>query len=100
MPAVKHIAAARFKAGVSEQKIADWFESVGRLRDVIPGVLDYAWGRNHSPEGLSQGLTHAFVTTFASAAARDAYLAHPAHETVKASILPDVEAVVVVDFDA
>jgi hypothetical protein len=66
----------------------------------VPGILDYSWGANNSPEGLSQGFTHAFVMTFRDVAARDAYLPHPAHEKVKQQILPHVEAVIVFDYVA
>jgi hypothetical protein len=100
MSAVKHIAIARFKPATSEQQISDFFEAVGRMREHVPGILDYSWGVNDSPEGLSQGFTHALVMTFRDAAAREACLRHPAHEQAKAGILPFVEAVVVVDYPA
>ena len=99
MSPLKHIAIAKFKPGTSDKQIADFFEAIGRIRDVVPGILDYSWGVNNSTEGLSQGFTHAFVMTFKDATTREAYLHHPAHEKAKNGILPSVEAVVVLDYE-
>ena len=99
MPSLKHLALAKFKPGTSDKQITDFFEAIGKLREVIPGILDYSWGANNSPEGLNQGFTHAFVMTFKDAPARDRYLPHPAHEKLKAGIFPHLEAVVVFDYD-
>ena len=74
MPSLKHLALAKFKPGTSDKQITDFFEAIGKLREVIPGILDYSWGANNSPEGLNQGFTHAFVMTFKDAPARDRYL--------------------------
>lgn len=100
MPTLKHLALAKFKPGTAAQTIQEFFEAIGKLRDVLPGILDYSWGANNSIEGLDQGFTHAFVMTFQDAAAREAYLHHPAHEKARDGILPSVEVVVVLDYDA
>jgi hypothetical protein len=99
MPSLKHIAVAKFKAGTNARQITGFFEAIGSLREQVPGILDYSWGANNSPEGLSQGFTHALVMTFRDAAAREDYLHHPAHEKAKHGILPFVEAVVVIDYE-
>ena len=74
------------------------------LQGVIPGLLTFSGGPNSSQEGLSQGFTHAFSMVFESAAARDAYLPHPAHEAAKAVVLAHLDpalqnCVAVVDID-
>jgi hypothetical protein len=97
---LKHIALVKFKAGTSDNKIEELFLEIQRLKDRIPGIVDFTWGKNNSPEGLDQGFTHGFVMTMKDAAARDAYLPHPEHERVKAIVLPFVESVVVFDFNA
>jgi hypothetical protein len=99
MATLKHIALVKFKPGTGGQIIRESFEAIGKLRETIPGILEYSWGPNNSPEGWNQGFTHAFVMTFQDASARDAYLPHPAHERVKQLVLPHVEAVVVVDYE-
>ena len=48
------------------------------LTEAIPDMKAFEWGRLKPAE--AQGMSHVFVTTFATAAGRDAYLAHPAHE--------------------
>ena len=99
MSKVKHIALIKFKDGVTEEQIQNVFDQLLEISETIPGIEDYVAGPNTSPEGLNQGLTHGFVMTFESAAARDAYLPHPEHERVKAAVLPLVESVVVFDFE-
>lgn len=64
----------------------------------IQGIARLRHGANCSPEGLSRGLTHGFAMEFEGAAARDAYLPHPAHEAFKARHVPKLEEVLVVDF--
>lgn len=46
----------------------------------IAGVVSLVEGPSVSPEGLEQGFDYALAITFASAAARDDYLPHPAHQ--------------------
>lgn len=98
MSTVKHIALVQFKPGTTDAVIAQCFEAIGKLRGTIPGILDYSWGPNNSPEGLTQGLTHGFVMTFQDAASRDIYLPHPEHEKAKELVLPHVAQVVVLDY--
>ncbi|SPQ27475.1 899da683-da00-45c4-9210-2d653882ee2c [Thermothielavioides terrestris] len=46
-----------------------------------PYILSLRDGRDNSPEGLQDGMTHGFVVEFASAEDRDYYVAHdPAHQ--------------------
>jgi hypothetical protein len=88
----------KFKPGVDEAGARQVMEMIGALRRVIPGITGFEWGRNNSPEGWNKGLTHAFLMTFESAAARDAYLPHPEHEKVKAEALQHVEDACIFDF--
>lgn len=99
MPSVKHVVLLRFKWDVREADIADAFDRLAELKNLIPGLTDFVHGPNTSAEGLSEDLTHGFVMTFVDAAARDAYLPHPEHERVKRALLPKVERVLVFDFE-
>jgi hypothetical protein len=99
MARVKHIALVQFKAETTPEQIDGVFSSLLDLSETIPGVEDFISGPNNSPEGLNAGHTHAFVMTFADAAARDAYLTHPDHQAFVASALPRIEKVTVVDFE-
>lgn len=99
MAKVKHIALLKFKDGTPQEDIERLFDELLDVTESIPGIEDYVSGVNSSPEGLNQGYTHAFIMTFADAAARDAYLPHAEHERVKALILPHVDSVIVFDFE-
>ena len=99
MAKIKHVALIKFKEGTTEEQIQKAFEELMDLSESVPDVEDYVAGPNNSPEGLNKGYTHGFVMTFTDAAARDAYLTHPDHERVKAAVLPQVEDVLVFDFE-
>ena len=68
------------------------------LPDQIDGILAFERGVNVSPENLAKGLTHAYLLTFASAAARDAYLPHPAHAAFGELLTPHLADVLVIDY--
>jgi len=101
---IKHCVLLRVAASAAPEAVERAFAELAALRETIPGFVDFAIGPNTSPEGLSQGFTHAFVTTFTDAAARDAYLVHPAHQAAAGSLLAVLEGgvsgVIVVDFEA
>ena len=100
MSKVYHVVLLKFKPETPAQTVAELFEALAALREVIPGIEDFRGGPYSSPEGLNQGYTHGFLMTFTGAAARDAYLTHPEHERVKDRFLPGVESVVAFDFEA
>ena len=95
---VQHIALLQFKAGTSDEIVAEIFQKLERLTHVIPGITSFSFGLNTSPEGLAQGFTHGMTMTFKDAAARDAYVRHPEHEQFKAEAIPFVANVVVLDY--
>ena len=99
MTAIEHIVLFRFKSTATDALIAEAFQSLAGLKDLIPGITEFMGGAYASPEGLNQGYTHGFVMTFDNAEARDAYLPHPEHERVKSKITPLVESVVAFDFE-
>ena len=70
------------------------------MREKIPGIADFAWSGNTSPEGLGQGYDLGFVMTFASAADRDAYLIHSEHEAVHPLVEAVAEEVLVFDIES
>ena len=69
MAKVKHMGLLKFKEGTSEDEINRIFDELMDISENIPGIEDYVSGPNSSPEGLSDGFTHAFVMTFSDAAA-------------------------------
>lgn len=65
----------------------------------IPGLLKMEHGQYDSPEGMNDGFTHGFVMTFDSPQSRDEYLPHPVHEKAKDVVVPQLERVIVFDFE-
>ncbi|KAF4450969.1 stress responsive a b barrel domain containing [Fusarium albosuccineum] len=64
-----------------------------------PYITSLKGGRDNSPEGLQNGITHGFVVEFSSADDRDYYVkTDPAHKAFSKSIRDLVEKVIVVDF--
>ncbi len=79
------------------------FTALKALQPQIPGILTIASGIDCSPEGLQRGYTHGFTVDFIDAAARDAYLPHPAHQIVGGMVVAacegGVDGVLVLDFE-
>ena len=97
---VRHIVVFKYKAGASEDQIRQVTEAFAALQTKIPGIVSFEHGVNNSPEKLSQGFTHVYQVTFTNAAARDAYLPHPAHKAFGELLgrLGVLESVFVVDY--
>ena len=98
--AVRHVVVFRYKPDASPEKIQRVTDALMALRGKIPGILAMEHGVNNSPEKLNQGFTHVFQVTFTNAAARDAYLPHPAHKAFGTLLgsLGILDAVFVVDY--
>jgi len=79
---IRHIVLIRFREELDSVEIDRLLKSVHALQDRIPGILAISSGVDSSPEGLDKGFAHGFVVDFTDAAARDAYLPHPAHMEV------------------
>lgn len=99
MPQVKHYGCFEFKAGTTDETIRHCFQSMAAMVGKIPGLLDFNHGPYDSDEGLNGGYTHGFIMTFASPMTRDEYLPHPVHEAVKEIVVPNLERLVVFDFN-
>ncbi len=98
MKKVHHIVLVKFaleKAHLSDRLLAD----LEALRPNIPGFLTLTGGAEVSQEGLNNGYTHGLVMTFTDATTRDHYLTHPDHEKVKQWLLPEIEGILVFDFE-
>jgi hypothetical protein len=95
---LRHHVYFSFKETSSPADIQSVVDSFRNLQNEIDGIEDFEWGVNSSPEGINQGLTHAFTLTFYSNEARDAYLPHPAHKAFGALLGPHLDKVTVVDY--
>lgn len=100
---IRHIVFVKFPADARAEAIDALFRQLDNLRAALPGMLSFKGGANVSPEGLSRGFTHVFVADFADAAARDAYLVHPAHQAAGARLVAaaegGIDGLIVMDVD-
>ena len=76
---IRHVVLCKFRKDADVDAV---FAAIAGLKDKIPGILSVTCGKDNSPEGLQKGFTHGFTVDFTDAAARDAYLPHPAHQLV------------------
>lgn len=97
---LRHVVLFKFKDGTPAESVRAIEDKFRSLRGRIPGIVAYEWGTNVSPEKLDQGFTHCFFVSFADAAARDAYLPHPAHKEFVDVLRPHLDKVLVVDYVA
>lgn len=95
---LRHVVLFGFKETASAEDVQKVIDAFKALPSQISEIKGFEWGTNSSPEGLNQGLTHAFTLTFHSDADRDAYLPHPAHKAFGGVVGPVLDKVTVVDY--
>jgi hypothetical protein len=95
---LRHVVLFGFKETSSQEDVQKVIDAFKALPSQISEIKGFEWGTNSSPEGLNQGLTHAFTLTFHSDADRDAYLPHPAHKEFGAILGPHLAKVTVLDY--
>jgi hypothetical protein len=98
--ALRHVVLFKFKDGAPPEAIRAIEERFRGLKSRIPGIVDFEWGTNVSPEKLDQGFTHLFFVTFPDDKARNGYLPHPAHLEFVEVLKPHLDKVLVVDYVA
>ena len=77
---IRHIVLFRFQTDASPIAIKGLIDAFRLLPRAITSVQAFEDGPSVSHEGLEDGYQHAFSMAFADVPARDAYLAHPAHQ--------------------
>ena len=95
---LRHIVLFKFKDKATAAQIKEVEAAFRRLPTQIKEIKGFEWGTNNSPEGLDQGLTHAFFLTFDSEADRAVYLPQPAHKAFGKILGPYLDKAVVVDY--
>lgn len=101
---IRHVVLFKLRKGLTEKVADKIFVALKALQNQMSGILAVTAGHDQSPEGLQRGNTHGFTVDFADAAARDAYLPHPAHQKVGAMIVAaaegGLEGITVLDWEA
>ncbi|KAK2795360.1 hypothetical protein FQN50_009751 [Emmonsiellopsis sp. PD_5] len=103
---VTHIVLFQFKASASADAIKDVCDRMLALKDICihptdqkPYLKTSIGGRDNSPEGLQDGITHAFVVEFENVEDRDYYVnKDPAHLDFVGGLGDVVQKVQVIDF--
>jgi hypothetical protein len=100
---IRHLVALKFREGTSAGTKTALYADLGALRGHLSGILDFRTAVNVSPEDeVVRGFRDLFWFDFRDAAARDAYLADPAHRAVGARLVAETEGgpdgVLVIDF--
>ena len=95
---LRHVVLFSFKDTAHPDQVHTIEQAFCAMTDVIPGIVDFEWGTNVSPEGLAKGFTHCFFLTFHSEANRDAYLPHAAHQAFVEKLKPILDQVLVIDY--
>lgn len=100
LPGVRHLVLFAIKKGHEGSIVAAFDALAGELQSKEV-LLAYERGEQNSPEGLDNGLTHAFTITFKDNAQRDLYLTHPLHLAfVKDHVEGNLDSVTVFDYEA
>jgi Stress responsive A/B Barrel Domain len=101
---IRHIVLIKLRTDLPAGEIEEIFAELMALKPLLPGLIAFSGGSNLSAEGLDKGYTRGFTVDFADAAARDAYLVHPAHQKAGARLVAatagGVEGLAVLDFVA
>lgn len=91
-----HMFAFRWTPGVTGTQKDHVVSEIGKLKGVIPGLLETYVGQNLSPRGGGYDLGG--VMKFEDRAALDAYGGHPAHQALLAWLMPLIDPIEV-DFE-
>ncbi|KAM3273723.1 hypothetical protein ACQJBY_043116 [Aegilops geniculata] len=92
----KHLCMAKFKEGVV---VDDIIQELTKLAAELDTVKYFGWGKDVlNQEALTQGFTHVFVMTFASAEDLAACMGHEKHSAFAATFTAALDKVVVMDF--
>jgi hypothetical protein len=94
----RHLLLVRFQEAAAAADIAAVLQAFLLLKDEVAGLSAVEWGENDSPEGKNAGFTHVVLMSFVDAAARDAYLPHPAHAALKRIFRPVLADIIVIDY--
>ena len=96
---IRHLVLFRFRPDLPATQVDEAVAAFRALQWAIDAVKAFEDGTNVSPEGLAHGYTHAFLLAFETAAARDAYLEHPAHKAFVGFIQPLLHEALVFDWN-
>ncbi|KAJ5616953.1 Dimeric alpha-beta barrel [Penicillium hordei] len=103
---ITHIVLFQFKSEVAAEVVQDACERMLALKNNCvhptsqqPYIKSASGGKDNSPEGIQNGITHAFVVEFANSADRDYYVqSDPSHLAFVKTLDGLIEKAQVIDF--
>lgn len=95
---LRHVVMFGFNSSTDTAQVQQVIKRFTNLKHQVPGIVEFEWGENNSPENLNQGHTHCFTLSFESTEARDAYLPHPQHQAFAKWVGQWVVTVTVFDY--
>ncbi len=87
---IRHCVLLKYRADVPTAERQGIYDQLAALRGHLK-ISAMSFGPNVSPEGLHQGFVDGFTMDFPDAAARDAYLADPAHQAAGGRLVAALE---------
>lgn len=76
---IRHIVLLPFKQSLSDTQCLAILKKLGELKEHIPQIHSFSYGKNNSQEQLDRGYTFGFVMEFLNEEDRQIYLDHPLH---------------------
>jgi len=98
--ALKHAAFFKFNDSATEEDIKAVENTLAALPGKVDEIKGFEWGTNNSPEKHDEGFTHCFMLTFESEKELRRYAREPALAEAVNELLPKVEKVRIIDFNA
>ena len=95
---LRHVVMFKFKDASSADEVQSVVDAFRKLPSKIPGIAEFEYGENNSPEGLADGFTHCFLVTFKSEEDRKVYLPHKEHQGFVEVLKPHLDKVLVFDY--
>jgi hypothetical protein len=95
---LRHAVFFKFKDSAAKADVERIVDAFRALPSKIKEIESLESGESISKSGMSDGLTHCFLLTFADEAGRDAYLPHPDHKAFGDVLRPHLEKVFVIDY--
>jgi len=95
---VRHVVLMKFNDDTPQETIDQLIAAYKALPGKIEEMKGFEWGPDMSIEGLQQGFTHCFISTFDNVAGRDTYVPHPEHQAYVEQLKPHLDQILVVDF--
>jgi hypothetical protein len=88
---IRHCVFVKFRSDVNDDERAEIYAGLNALVGQIDGLMSAHFGANVSPEGLAQGFNDGFIMDLEDEAARDRYLADPAHKAAGSKLVAALE---------